>query len=317
MGTETSEPSDPEAIRERYNIETPSLGERIKEHWIGYAFILPSFLMFIILFYIPLLRGIQLTFMEVRLGGADAFVGLEHYLWVATNDLLVHSVKTTLLFAFSTLALQVVLGLVSALFLNELTRGYREWLTALVMAPYFAAGLAAGLIWKWFLSGDFGLITRILHEFGMEPILFLNEGALPFLSVVLATVWHDFPWAGVIYVAALKGIPREQYEAAAMDGASRLHRFRDVTLPHLVTPTVIILVLRTVFQIKEFAIPFELTGGGPVNKTLVLSIFTFRVAYLEQSLGRGYVIGMIMLVLAVVPAIIYIRVLQEEKELYT
>lgn len=314
MSTDTKNRT--QAIRDRYGIEPPSLAERVKENWLGYAFIFPTLLMFTVLFYIPLFRGLQLSFMNVSISGQTTWVGLDNYAWVLTNDLLYHSIKTTLIFAFSTLTFQILLGLLAALVLHEITKGWREWLTALIMAPYFGAALAAGLIWEWFLSPNFGMVARVLGIFGMEPIGFLTEGVLPLLSIIMATVWHDFAWAGVIYVAALKGIPAEQYEAAAMDGAGRLERFRNVTLPHLRTPTVIILVLRTVYQIKEFAIPFEMTQGGPINRTLVLSVFTYDVSYVQQSLGRGYVIGIVMLVLSVVPAVLYIKIIQEEKELY-
>lgn len=313
MSTQTDQA---ERIRDRYDIEEESILDRVKQNWLGYLFILPTFLLFVGLFYFPILRGIQITFTRVNLGAPNDFVGLDNYLWVITNDLFVHSLVTTVLYAFSTLVFQIVLGIIAALVLNEIIKGYREWLAALIMAPYFTAGIAAGITWKWFLHTQFGGVTRILQEFNMQPIGFLYQGALPFVSLVLATVWHDFPWSGVIYLAALQGVPSEQYEAAAMDGANRLQRFRQVTLPHLKTPTIIVLAIRTVYQIKEFAIPFELTGGGPANRTLLMSIWTYRIAYVDELLGRAFVVGIIMVVMSLIPAILYIRSIDEEEELY-
>ena len=313
MSTETDRA---ERIRERYGVSEPSITARIKENWVGYAFIIPTFVLFTGLFYYPILRGLYLTFTRVRLGSPNTFVGLENYVWVVTNDLFIHSIKTTLYFAFSTLVLQMALGLIAALLLNEIAKGYREWLAALIMAPYFTANIAAGITWKWFLNAQFGGVARVLREFNVEPIGFLYTGVWPFVSLVVTTFWHDFPWAGVIYLAALQGIPPEQYEAAAMDGASRLQRFRQVTLPHLKTPTIIILAIRTVYQVKEFAIPLQLTGGGPANQTLVMAIWTYRIAYVKEFLARGYVVGMFMVLLALLPAVIYIRAINDEEDLY-
>jgi len=101
-----------------------------------------------------------------------------------------------------------------------------------------------------------------------------------------------------------------------MDGANRLQRFRQVTLPHLKTPTIIVLAIRTVYQIKEFAIPFEITGGGPGNRTLLMSIWTYEIAYVERLLGRAFVVGIIMIFLALIPVVLYIWSIEEEEELY-
>lgn len=316
MSTQTERELDPESLREQYDLSEPSLAERIKRNWIGYLFILPSLLMFGLLFYYPLARGIRLTFYSINLGGTRTFVGLSNYAWVLTNDLVYHSIKTTLLYAFSDLTLQMVLGLLAALALNEIRTGAREWLAALVMAPYFTSELVGGVIWKWFLSGQFGFLRRILTQFGQQPIGMLYTGVWPFVSLVIATVWHDFPWSGVIYAAALLAVPTDEYEAAALDGMNRLQRFRYVTVPHLKTPTIMILAIRTVAATREFAIPFQLTGGGPVNQTMVLSILIYQISYVERYLGRGFVLGIILLLLSVIPAAIYIRGITEEEDLY-
>lgn len=305
-----------ERIRERYGVSESSVTTRIKENWIGYAFIIPTFALFAGLFYYPILRGLYLTFHRVSLGAPNTFVGLDNYVWVVTNDLFIHSLKTTLYFSFSTLVLQMALGLIAALLLNEIAKGYREWLAALIMAPYFTANIAAGITWKWFLNAQFGGVARLFRVFNWEPIGFLYSGVWPFVSLVVTTFWHDFPWAGVIYLAALQGIPAEQYEAAAMDGADRLERFRQVTLPHLKTPTIVILAIRTVYQVKEFAIPLQLTGGGPADQTLLMSIWTYRIAYVQEYLGRGYIVGIFMVIVALLPVVIYIRAINDEEELY-
>lgn len=306
-----------EEIRQKYGLTEESIQDRLKRNWIGYLFILPTFIMFTLLFYIPMIQGVWLTFTNAQLGGSGSFIGLQNYQWMITNDLFVFALGWTIVFVFSTTALQLGLGLLAAILLSELRERSRDWMSAIIMSPYFSAPLAGGVIWMWFLSADFGFVNMLLSDLGVqEQPSFLAEGFWPYLSIIVAQAWHDFGYAGIIYSAAVINIPSEQYEAAALAGAGRLRRFRDVTLPHLVTPTIIILALRTAWNIAEFAQPFELTGGGPGTRTMLLSILTYEVAYVNLNFARAYTIGMVMIVLAMAAAIFYVTVLNEEEDLY-
>jgi len=304
-------------IREQYGLTDKGVADRIRENWAGYLFILPTFVMFTLLFYYPMARGLWLTLTDARLGGTGAeFVGLDNYVWLVSNDLFVFALGWTVVFVLATTSLQLGIGLLAALLLNELRSGYREWVSAIIMSPYFSAPLAGGVIWMWFLNADFGLLPRVIADFGVEPPSFLAGGIWPYVSLIVAQSWHDYAYAGIIYAAALVNIPAEQYEAAALSGAGRLRRFRDVTLPHLVIPTVVILALRTAWNIAEFAQPFELTGGGPGTRTMLLSILTHRVAFVQTQFGRAYTIGVVMILLSMSAAILYVTAIKEEEDLY-
>lgn len=304
-------------IRQKYGLEETTLMDRVRENWVGYLFIIPTFVMFTVLFYYPIVRGVYLTFTNTRLGSAGTFVGLDNYTWLLTNDLFHFSFGWTLVFVFGTTLLQLVIGLVAALLLSELRSGWRDWTSAIIMSPYFSAPLAGGVIWMWFLNNDFGMLPMIISDFlGVETPAFLADGLWPYVSLIVAQSWHDYGYAGIIYAAAIVGIPREQYEAAALAGAGRLRRFRDVTLPHLVTPTIIILALRTAWNVAEFAQPFELTGGGPGTRTMLMSILTYETAYVNLQFSRAYTLGMAMIVVSMAAAIFYVTVIQDEEELY-
>ena len=305
----------PEEIRQEYGIEDRTVMGRLREHWVGYLFIIPTFVMFTVLFYYPIARGFYLTLTDTQLGEPGQFVGIENYVWLVTNDLFQFAFGWTLLFVFGVTALQIVLGGLAALLLSELSK-YRRWISAVVMSPYFSAPLAGGVIWFWFLDSSFGFMPRLLADLGMVAPSFLSGKFWPYVSLIVAQAWHDYGYAAIIYAAALVNVPGEQYEAAALAGAGRLRRFRDVTLPHLVTPTIIILALRTAFNVAEFAQPFELTGGGPGTRTMLLSILTYRTAYVNNSFGRGYTVGMAMVVISMIAAVFYVSVLKGEEELH-
>jgi multiple sugar transport system permease protein/sn-glycerol 3-phosphate transport system permease protein len=286
--------------------------DKLRENWIGYVFIIPTFLMFGLLFYFPMLRGLYVTLTNTGLGGTGGeFVGLANYTWLLSNDLFWFALGWTIVFVLGTTALQLTVGLIVALLLNELAGRSKALLTALLFSPYFSAPLAGGVIWFWFLNGDFGLVDRVLVDLGISPPAFLAEGLWPYVSLIVAQTWHDYAYAGIIYA-----VPKAQYEAAAMDGAGRLRRFRDVTLPHLLIPTVVILALRTAWNIAEFAQPFELTAGGPGTRTMLLSILTYRVAFVNLQFGRAFTVGVAMIVLSMTAAIIYVTAIKQEENLY-
>ena len=305
-----------EEIRARYGLDERTFTDRLKENWAGYVFILPTFIAFSALFYYPIVRGVHMTLTDTRLGEPGQFVGLENYVWVLTNDLFVYAVGWTVLFVTGTTFLQLALGLLAALLLNELRDVAKDWIGAVIMSPYFAAPLAGGVIWMWFLDSDFGFVVRLLGVFGVDPPSFLATGIWPFVSLIVAQTWHDYAYSAIIYAAALSSVPKEQYEAAAQSGAGRLRRFRDVTLPRLLIPTIVILSLRTAWNVAEFSQPFALTGGGPGTKTMLLSILTYRVAFVNQNFARAYTIGMAMILMTMTAAVIYVKAISEEEDLY-
>ena len=305
-----------EEIREQYGLDDRTLTDRLRENWTGYVFIVPTFVAFTALFYYPMVRGVTMTLTDTRLGEPGQFVGLANYQWLVTNDLFVYAFGWSILFVAGTTFLQLGLGLVAALLLNELGDAAKDWIGAVIMSPYFAAPLAGGVIWMWFLDSSFGFMAKVFGVFGAEAPAFLATGIWPFISLIVAQTWHDYAYSAIIYAAAIASIPKEQYEAAAQSGANRLQRFRDVTLPRLLIPTIVILSLRTAWNIAEFSQPFALTGGGPGTKTMLLSILTYRVAFVNNNFARAYTIGMAMVLLSMTAAVIYVKAISEEENLY-
>jgi ABC-type sugar transport system permease subunit len=305
-----------EEIREQYGLDERTLTDRLRENWTGYVFIIPTFAAFTALFYYPMLRGVTMTFTDTRLGEPGQFIGLANYQWLVTNDLFVYAFGWSIGFVAGTTFLQLALGLLAALLLNELSDAAKDWIGALIMSPYFAAPLAGGVIWMWFLDNSFGFMAKAFAVVGVDAPAFLATGVWPFISLIVAQTWHDYAYSAIIYAAAIASIPSEQYEAAAQSGANRLQRFRDVTVPRLLIPTIVILSLRTAWNIAEFSQPFALTGGGPGTQTMLLSILTYRVAFVNNNFARAYTVGMAMVLLSMTAAVIYVKAISEEENLY-
>ena len=314
MSLETED--TPEQIRERYGLADETWFDRVKRDWVGYLFVAPTLLGFVVLFYLPLLRGGMLMFYDVTIAGEDAFVGFKNIMWMFNHPDFLYFILWTLAFAFGTLLISAPLGLFTALVLNEVHNRWRKFIAPVIISPYFAAPLATGVIWFWFLHADFGPFGLAARALGVNEIHFLNDGLWPNISIIAARAWHLYGYAAIIYLAALTQIPRERYEAAAIDGATRLKRFKDVTIPHLKTPTIIVFSIETAWNIAEFATPFEMTAGGPGTQTTLLSIVTYKTTYVNRSFGRGAAFGMLMLVIATIIAVVYIRTITQEEELH-
>ncbi|WP_435185607.1 carbohydrate ABC transporter permease [Halobellus sp. EA9] len=303
-------------IRQKYGLEETTVLDRLREHKTDYLFIAVPVIAFAMFFYYPIFRGLWMTLHRIQLGGENLWVGLQNYQWLLTNDLFIFALGWSCVFVACSTFLQLSVGMLLALLLNEL-RGWRErWATASLMAPYFSAPLVGGIIWAWFLDPSYGFVAQIFQMFGLQPIRFLSGTFWPYVSLIVAQTWHDYAYAGIIYAAALKSIPASQYEAAALNGAGRIRRFFGVTLPHLKIPTIIILAIRTAWNFAEFAQPFVLTGGGPGTRTMLLSILIYRVAFLQTFFGRAYAIGIVMLLISITSAVLYITLISEEEDMY-
>jgi multiple sugar transport system permease protein len=175
--------------------------------------------------------------------------------------------------------------------------------------PYVVPVIAIALVWRWMLDGDFGVVSYALQQIGLIPNdqspLALLGGAMP--SVVSASIWRGFPFAMLIYWAALQGIDQEQYDAAKVDGANTLQEFWYITLPNLRNATIVLLVLRGIWTITYFDLIWLITRGGPAGATETWPIWIYQQAMGLFRFGYASAIGVFMGVLLLIIVVIYVR----------
>jgi len=209
------------------------------------------------------------------------------------------SLWTTILWTVGTLTLQIVVGVAMALLLN-LNFYFRSLARSLVLFPYFVSTVVAVLVWRWMFNDVYGILNRALIVSGISDMPLDWLGSMPnaMISVILVGAWKYFPFVVIAVLARLQTIPDELYEAARIDGAGAWSRFWDVTLPQLREVLVVIVLLRTIWDFKEFDLIYLLTGGGPVTSTETLPLLVYKQAFGMNAMGRAstYAIG-IMLVL--------------------
>jgi multiple sugar transport system permease protein len=262
------------------------------------------FLIFYVLFLIgPTVYGIIMSFFNSSLehAGLGGFVGPDNYTQALTSSDFWQSMWHTVLFTLLTTPPLVALALVLAIFTDRLSRG--RWFYRLVFfAPYVVPSAAMALIWTWLYTPQIGLWDSWLSAVGISnPPNWLADPSWAMVSVALATVWWTLGFNFVLYLAGLQEIPRELYEAAAVDGASRWHQLRRITVPLLNRTTALVLVLQIIASLKIFDQIFLMTAGGPNYSTRPLLEYVYDVGFTDFRTGYAAAASMLyfLVILAV------------------
>ncbi|HEU5385564.1 MAG TPA: sugar ABC transporter permease [Streptosporangiaceae bacterium] len=270
---------------------------------VGWGLTAP-FLIFYVLFLIgPTVYGIVMSFFNSSLqhSGLGGFAGPDNYTQALTSSDFWQSMWHTVLFTLMTTPPLVAIALMLAVFTDRLSRG--RWFYRLVFfAPYVVPSAAMALIWTWLYTPEIGLWDSWLSAVGIsDPPNWLGDPSWAMASVALATVWWTLGFNFVLYLAGLQEIPRNLYEAAAVDGASRWHQLRRITIPLLNRTTALVLVLQIIASLKIFDQIFLMTAGGPNYATRPLLEYVYDIGFTDFRTGYAAAASMLyfLVILAV------------------
>jgi multiple sugar transport system permease protein/raffinose/stachyose/melibiose transport system permease protein len=254
-------------------------------------FMLPTALLYLGLTLYPTFKTFYNSVNVLRMdrGMQAEFVGLQHYVALASDDIFIGSVKHSLTWAFVSLFLEVPIGFALALILSGKVRGTRFFRTAW-FTPLMITSPVVGVIWLWIFNNDWGVINVVLRAIGLGslamPWLGTLETALP--ALILVTTWTFVGFNMVILLAAINGIPREYLEAAEIDGANKREVMLHVTIPLLRQTLVNLLILCFIGKMKQFALVYVMTRGGPMWATETVATYVIKRAFAWQTLDLGY-----------------------------
>lgn len=277
----------------------------------GFLFLLPTLILLsVILFYPMIFNGLLLSFKHFTLNPNDVnpWVGLANYkYWLlgAGQSLLLFSVKMTLLYGLVVIPLDIVMALGAALVMNETLPARPLW-RGLMLAGYAAPPVVAGVVFAAMeQAAVYGIIYQIGNFFFDIPASggITSNTPWAFWGVVIAEVWRDFGFMYIVLLAAVQTIPKELYEIATVDGAGPIQRFRHITLPHIRTVLITVVMIRTVFTLGMVDIPWAITKGGPVNFTTFMGVLIFKNAFIQWTMGKAAALGLLF-ALAVIPLIV-------------
>ena len=277
--------------------------------YIAYALIAPAALYIILIVAWPLLETIRLSFTNSSLAGED-YVRLENYQKMFSSKKFNGIVTRTFVWMFFSVSLKLIIGLIGAVLLNANLKG-RSIFRVLVMPPWVVP-IAIGMLgWLWLYNGYFGIIAGVGMRTGIldGPFGFLAYKQSAFISTIIADVWVGTPMVTVFFLAAMQGVPRDLYEAAYCDGASRWDRFFKITLPQI-TPVIITMsLLSAIWTFNSFEIIWILTEGGPRGATTTLIIDTYKQALGNYKFGRGAARAVVVMILLMLFAGFYLALL--------
>src|SRR5262249_31971944 len=245
----------------------------------------------------PFSYAVYLSLTRKFVGMPPVFVGFENYIRLAHDGFFLRAVANSFVFTFGSVAVKLVLGMTMALVLMSRIR-YRSLFTGLLLIPWVAPTVVSALNFLWIYDGSLGVLNYLLvRVFRILPqgIGWLSEPNTAMASVIFVNVWRGFPFFGISFLAGMKAVPAELYEAAAVDGANSAQRFRPVTLPSLRNIIIIVMLLSTIWTFNDFAIVYILTKGGPGGATQVLPVFTYEMAFGAQRLGEAIAVALYIL----------------------
>ena len=265
----------------------------------GYLLISPNLIVFGLFMLLPLILTFVVSAQETSGLGPAEWVGLDNYTELVGDGVFWRSLINTVGYAAVTVPLGLALGLAVAMLLNTAV-WLRDVMRTIYYLPVVISGVAAGLIAQWMFNENIGVVNKLLGFVGLGPVSWQSSPVWAITSVVLLTLWVGVGFNMVVYLAALQSIPREYYDASAVDGANSLQQFRHVTLPGLGTATGFLAIYGVILSFQAFDLIYILTGGGPGDATEVLGTYAYDQAFSARERGYGSAIGVVLYLLLVV-----------------
>ena len=277
-----------------------------------YLLLVPALLFTVFVLAYPLVQNLINSFSDVSMiTGNSGWTGLSNYKHVFEDTLFWRSFGNTSVYAVVGTALALVMGLGFALLLNLKLGKIDTIMGCLYTVPWVISPVVAGFAWKWLLNDNFGVVNYWLAHLGIAKVgtTWLGDPHTALVCVMLARIWQFYPFAMVMFLAGLQSIPQEQYEAAAVDGATMIKRFFYITLPNLKTVTSVLLVLGVIWSFNDFNMVFVMTRGGPMNSSMVLPVLVREFSFVQFDLGKGSALSVMIFALLTTLSFLYLKVI--------
>ena len=274
---------------------------------------------YLALFYLyPLYRNVDLSLRDYTVRSFvdnDApFAGWSNFSQVFHDPTFLPALRNTMVFTFVSIALQYAAGLGLAVFFNRHFR-LSATLRALFLVPWLLPLIVSASTWSWMLNSDSGVTNYLLHLLGVAPVNWLTSPHWALTSVIIANIWIGIPFNLVILYSGLQNIPTDLYEAASLDGAGGWQQFRRITFPLLRPVSAITLLLGLVYTLKVFDIIWIMTKGGPADASTTFATWSYQLGFgsMLPQFGPGAAVGNILIVIALVFGLCYIRVQRRQE----
>ncbi|MFA9517891.1 carbohydrate ABC transporter permease [Halopenitus sp. H-Gu1] len=286
----------------------------LEDNWLWYLLFIPTLLYMVLLLWIPLVQGAWMSLHSWPTGGDPQWLGLGNYLYLFSWEPFYTSLYATLWFGASTF-LQIGLAVAAACLVANLSK-FKSIVSTGFIIPYTMPPVVTGTIWLFLLNPSYGTIWNFTTELGIlaEPIYWAQDGTSALAVVTGVLVWTFWPFMFLIIVATRESIPNSYYETARVYGANRVQMFLSITLPQLKSAILVAVSIRLIWNLSKISQAFQLTQGGPGYDTSVLGVLLYRFAYNQGQFGRGFAVGMVLLVLTIAFVALFIREFEQARK---
>lgn len=287
----------------------------ILNQWTSFLMLTPAIASLLIVSIYPTAKTILMSFFDKSiLKKEEPFIGLANYIEAFSKVGTWQTIFNTLFFAIVSLALGVSLAMLIA---TKLIKPYplRGFFRAMFLVPWVTPPLVASIVWRFIFSENFSPINSILLKLHLikVPVNFLGSTATflgvsePLIVLTIINVWSIFPFLMVMFIAGLQTVPQEIYEAARMDGAGKMATFWRITVPCIRPVIISSIVLELIWQFNNFNISYMVTNGGPLGLTKTMAVEVYQAAFTNYRYGYASALSIIMMLIALIPSIFYIR----------
>lgn len=281
--------------------------------WVAYAFLTPGLLVIGVFFVLPALASFALSATDfdiyaLAIPHALRVVGLRNYATLAHDPLFWQALGNTLYFVFVGGPLSVATSLLAAIALSSPLVRWQSFFRTVYFAPVVTTLVAVAIVWRYLYNPHYGLIDAGLHAVGLPRLDWLGSPHLAMPALILMTVWKNFGYNMIVFVAGLQAVPTELYDAARVDGASGWQRFRYVTLPGLAPTFLFVGVTTMIGYFQVFAEPYVMTQGGPLHATLSLVLYMYEQGFRWWRVGFAASIAVVLFVLTLLGTFVQLAI---------
>ena len=271
----------------------------------------PAIFFFMLFVYYPVLDLVRISFTDMRMLVTDpqVFIGLKNYEWLflkSGSERFTESLMITFRYTFWEIAITLVGGILLALLFNRMSKSFNT-MRAIVFMPKYIAVSTSAVVFIWILNGNYGILNYGLSVFGIRGPNWLNDAKTALTGVLFLTAWRVVGYAMMIYLSAMQGIPKDYYEAAAIDGADAVHRFRYITLPMLAPTTLFLFVTTFIASMKVFQSVDVMTAGGPGTATNVMVQWIYNLSFSDFRAARAAAVSVIFFFILLVCTVATMR----------
>ncbi|MBA2384864.1 MAG: sugar ABC transporter permease [Actinobacteria bacterium] len=287
-------------------------------HVTGWLFALPFVLVFAVFLALPILASFVLSFTNFGIANLQSWfsadvIGLDNYTKLFDDEKFLKAARNTGVFVLFGVPLTILFGLVAAVGLNQALGRVVALFRVGYYLPVVTSIVAIAVVWRYLLAPDAGLINLVLDGVGIGGPNWLGQRSTALGSIIALGVWRNLGFDMVVFLAALQGINPALYEAARVDGATSWHVFRRITVPLLRPAILFLTVITTAGYLQLFEEPFVMTGGGPLDSTLSVSMYVYQQGFTFLNLGYASAIAYALFVAIIVLAAIQFRLLRSDE----